>query len=119
MHLDVCYCVQYMEKNGRGTGDPWSLRQAGLYQQYHVQRDTSTWILLQPSESVQRRLLKSLKNLAEQNTASADPFRYHILILTSSLRNWNEYILDLCRQVDDLVCSEFILGLKADLRRTT
>ncbi|KAI9775067.1 MAG: hypothetical protein M1839_001459 [Geoglossum umbratile] len=99
--LEFCYSVRYMEKNGRETGDPWSLRQSGVYQKVDAQTENSVWILLQPAESIRRRLRKNLEELGE-HTPDRDPFRYHILILSSSLRNWNEYIVDVNRELDGL-----------------
>src|SRR5438045_1558114 len=79
--LEFCYSIRYMEKNGRETGDPWSLRQSGVYQKVDAQTGNSTWILLQPAESIRQRLRKSLEELGE-HTRDRDRFRYHILILS-------------------------------------
>jgi hypothetical protein len=102
---ELCYSVRYVEKNMRGTGDPWSLRQTGVYQQTDSKLNKTTWMLLQPSGSVQRRFKEHLELLDNQALSSipTDPFQYHIIVLTSSLRNWNEYFVELQEKVDDLV----------------
>ncbi|KAI9785127.1 MAG: hypothetical protein M1839_000765 [Geoglossum umbratile] len=101
---ELCYNIRYVEKNGRNSGDPWSLRQIGVYQQWKPDSRNSTWILLHPSENIHKRLHEIMGKMPLK---SESPMLLHILFLSSTAYNWGDYIEDLRSQavaLDDKAC---------------
>jgi hypothetical protein len=104
MNLEVCYTFRYMEKNGRTSGNPWSLRQTGVYQQTHLETGRSTWILLQPSSGLREHLRKLLLHSATRETSfTIDPMQLHQLILYMGLNQFGDFIEDLQSEIMQLV----------------
>lgn len=82
-----------MERNNRNRGDPWSLRQLGLYQQFNVSSDRTMWLILQPPSSV----LDATRQIWNENkTDSRSPqtwiVKTHLLFMCLMVRNWQEYL---------------------------
>ena len=101
---EVCYNVRYMERNERNRGSSWSLRQTGVYQRYDTIKQSSVWILLQPSDYMRRRLSETLRhdsNFHYDN--SIGPLHLHGLFLSASERNWSDYIEHTQREIESLV----------------
>lgn len=93
-----------MEKNNRRKGDPWSLRQSGVYQQISVSSRRSTWIILQPSNGVRAQLKQALESSLEQSREGDESTAYlHIIFLSSMAGNWQEYLEYLHSQVNAFV----------------
>lgn len=98
--IEFCYNLQYMEKNNRRKGDPWSFRQSGVYQQISVSSRRSTWIILQPSDGVRAQLKRVLESSLEQGRKSNESAIYfHVIFLSSMAGNWQEYLEYLHSQV--------------------
>ena len=100
----MCYNVGYMERNGRNRGSPWSLRQTGVYQRYDATTESSTWILLQPSDYMRRRLAEalSIESRSAYNVASG-PLHLHGFFLSASERNWEDSIEHVQQELESLV----------------
>ena len=94
-----------MERHGRGTGNPWSLRQTGIYQQSYHHAKLSVWVLLQPSKILRTRLLIVLGNKSVQNSPIVEesPMLFHSLVLSLTASNWKSYLDDLDSEVKELV----------------
>lgn len=89
-----------MEKNNRRKGDPWSLRQSGVYQQISVSSRRSTWIILQPSNGVRVQLKQALESSIDQGQEGDESTAYfHLTFLSSMAGNWQEYLEYLHSQV--------------------
>lgn len=98
--------MQYMEKNNRRRGDPWSLRQSGVYQQISVSSRRSTWIILQPSNGVRAQLEQALESGLEQGREGNESAIYfHVIFLSSMAGNWQEYLEYLHSQITVFVGS--------------
>lgn len=98
--------MQYMEKNNRRKGDPWSLRQSGVYQQISVSSRRSTWIILQPSKGVRAQLEQALESSLEQGQEGNESAIYfHVIFLSSMAGNWQEYLEYLHSQITVFVSS--------------
>lgn len=101
---ELCYNIRYVERHGRGTGDPWSLRQTGIYQQYYPVVKRSVWILLEPSKTLQERLRAILDSKpTNSDVAERNPMLLHTLILFMTASNWGSYLDDLDSEVKALV----------------
>lgn len=101
---ELCYNIRYVERNGRGTGDPWSLRQTGIYQKYYPAAKRSVWILLEPSKTLQERLRTILNSKrSDSDVGERSPMLLHTLILFMTASNWGSYLDDLDSEVKALV----------------
>jgi hypothetical protein len=101
---EFCYNLRYVEKNDRNRGNQWSLRQTGVYQRVDLKCHRSTWILLQPSNYVRKRLEENLKHQKKGSCSfEENPMILHTLFLSAAESNWREYIADLQSQLDVLV----------------
>lgn len=89
MKIETAYVVKQVEENGREEGDPWSIRQMGIYHK----SDSScgdVFIILNPSFSLKQRL-KHLREFGSRPSSKA----LHTMILSCAMENWRFYITDL------------------------
>lgn len=102
--LEISFTLQHVEENGRKRGDPWSLRQTGVYQQVDFKAGTSVWIILQPSDYVRKSLEHALveKSYGACGQESS-PMLLHVLFILAAADNWTRYIRDLESEAKDLV----------------
>ena len=103
IYLELSYILQFVEKNGRNRGDPWSLRQTGIYQQATIKSHQSAWIFLQLSCSTRIILENALRSSSGCYSDSDSPMTLHALLLGGTVDNWGEYIRDLSAQLRDMV----------------
>ncbi|KAF1992838.1 hypothetical protein P154DRAFT_528198 [Amniculicola lignicola CBS 123094] len=104
---ELFYNLRFVERNGRNRGDPWSLRQTGIYQKYAPDRQHSTWIILQLSKSTRTGLEDMLKAQAATHTSDTHPMSLHPIFLQATASNWSEYVQSLTRDldlIDEKVC---------------
>ena len=100
--------MQYFEKNGRNRGNPWSLRQTGVYQQVTLTEGISNWIILQPSNSCRSQLDKIMQSNTRGETLLAmNPMLLHLHFLTAMAGQWEEYIQNLHDSLKELVSCFF------------
>ncbi|KAH8161553.1 hypothetical protein CIB48_g6688 [Xylaria polymorpha] len=98
--VEICYTVRFFEENQRNTSNPWSLRQTAVYQGVDYSTDTSTFILLQPSSYIERRLGDKLHAIThDESSHELRHILLHLVLLSSSLVNWRHYI---ATQISDL-----------------
>ncbi|KAL0631044.1 hypothetical protein Q9L58_010100, partial [Maublancomyces gigas] len=82
---ESCYILRYVEQHQRpGRGNPWSVRQTGVYHKFEIPTQNNTWIFLQPCTRFIERL--------EQLNGMDCNFSVHLLLLSSSVGSWREYI---------------------------
>lgn len=98
-NIEVTYILQYVERNGRNRGDPWSLRQTGVYQQTTFDSHKSMWIFLQLSQSTKAALKEVLQNQPIYPCGSDSPMALHALLLGVTVHNWGDYIQSLSKQL--------------------
>lgn len=91
--LEFCYNIRYFELNGRGRGNPWSLRQTGVYQKW-LSNKRSAWLLLNFSSYVSDRVAAALgeESSPTQGSCEASLLSPHLFILFAATRNWRQYI---------------------------
>ena len=101
---EICYNFSYLAKNGRGRGDPWSLRQSGVYQQVDLKSNKSLWILLHPSASIKDQLHHFNGAFPIYRKGLGGHFLdAHAAFLSEATQYWDEYIEDTRTQVDVIV----------------
>jgi hypothetical protein len=96
-----------MEENSRQHGDPWSLRQTGVYQQVNAEIQNSTWILLQLSRSTRSLLEAATIQSRFKNDNSISLMQLHCIMLSATTGNWGKYIKFLQSQLSDIVSLSF------------
>jgi hypothetical protein len=91
--IEVCYNIRYIEPNGRQKGNPWSLRQTGVYQRLDVSEQRSTWVVLQPSKHARANLIPYLEGKDAGNIrCKVTALHVHFVFLYSGIRNWHAYV---------------------------
>ena len=103
VYSELSYIIQFMEKNGRNRGDPWSLRQTGVYQQATFHGNHSAWIFLQLSRPTRTALENALQGQSRCLGESDSPMMLHALLLGVTADNWGAYIQDLSVQLREVV----------------
>jgi hypothetical protein len=101
---EFCYNLRYVERNGRNQGNPWSLRQTGVYHSYDRKSQKSIWIILQPSTFVLENIEHFVRSLTQDDFLSRGAYiLLHCFILSSMEKNWRDYIEDLQARLNNLV----------------
>ena len=106
--VELCYSIRYFELNGRGRGNPWSLRQTGVYQRCHS-TPQSTWLVLNYSDYMNQRIeaaFKEEKNSARES-CKAMQLLPHLFIISAATRNWRSYIESLRQKLSRYVKLSF------------
>ncbi|KAI8721442.1 hypothetical protein NCS52_00591700 [Fusarium sp. LHS14.1] len=84
-HAAFAYTLRYVAKTGRPIS-PWSERKMGVYQE--LRHSTSLWVILQPTTAA-LDLPLSGRNAFQ---SPQDQLNLHLLLLSSSLPPWREYL---------------------------
>ncbi|KAF5626919.1 uncharacterized protein FTJAE_9426 [Fusarium tjaetaba] len=90
--FEIAYNIRYYELNGRGRGNPWSLRQAGVYQQMLTTQ--CVWIVISVSKYLQPRFGQfwDTGSSTEGGCCTTFVLLGHLVILSMATRNWGAYI---------------------------
>lgn len=107
IYSELSYILRFVEKNGRNRGDPWSLRQTGVYQQATFNSHQSAWIFLQLSRSTRIVLENALRSQLRCFGQSDSPMTLHALLLGATVDNWGEYIQCLSTQLREVVSMQY------------
>jgi hypothetical protein len=102
---ELCYNVHHVEKNGRNRGNPWSLRQTGIYHQINLVTKRSSWIFIQLSSTARNKVIGALKDEAFRE----NPMLLHLDVLFAMAMNWPSYIEYLSYKLDELVSHQSTL----------
>jgi hypothetical protein len=94
---DIFYQLRYAERNGRKHGDPWSLRQTGVFHRYSMPAEgvgQNFCLLLHPMQNskAQKRISMAAQTGMTTRTIGLDPVRLHVLIMSSYVNNWCWYL---------------------------
>lgn len=84
---EISFNVRYPEKNGRSRGDPWSMRQTGIYHAYDHEAQRSICILLQPPSYILEAITKDWKL---NSMGSSHALLLHLLSLLEW--KWHSYL---------------------------
>lgn len=101
---ELSYNIRYVDRNGRPVGDPWSVRQVGVYECYSCVNMNSIWIFLQPSENIHRRLGEWIKSHLNSNLGTCGKkVLLHIAVQVTASRYWGDYIEEIRFKIQELV----------------
>ena len=104
---EICYTVGYVEPNERALGNPWSLRQCGLYHQLRFQQRTSCWInIFNQGEAYEtlKREMPACAHIFAGKYALPHPFDAHVALLQQLCSfHWDDYIRCLGKELGRIV----------------
>ena len=108
---ELCYLLKYVELNDRNGTSPWSVRQMGVYQQFHVTSRQGRCILIQPSSDLQRRMREEFEENANCTNYIDYWFSFHLLCVSTLNRNWLSYIKFLEKKISAIVRTHLCLNI--------
>ncbi|KAK7910715.1 hypothetical protein PG985_013196 [Apiospora marii] len=101
---ELCYNVQHVEKNNRGRGNPWSVRQMGVYSKIVPGTNRHRWIFIDFAKAAQTLMEKTQPESAyRRGLSSTEALNLHVSFLHSLTLNWSEYLEYLSCDLDILV----------------
>lgn len=101
--MEICCLLKYVELNDHNGTSPWSVRQMGLYQQFHITSRQGRCILIQPSLDLQRRMREEFDENENYTDYIDYWFSFHLLCLSTVNGNWLSYIKFLEKKIADIV----------------
>lgn len=98
----------YIERNGKELPrNPWSYRQTGVYHKFSIINGSSQIIVINPNdEAVAQSRLEKYTESSHRDELAKHPLNVHLVVLSSYLVNWGEYIEDLARDLEQIVSRE-------------
>jgi hypothetical protein len=106
---ELAYILKYPENKAPLStgGEPWVIRQIGIYQKFNKLTGKSVWVLLccQPDSPA----YKLVKKVLEERLSSVSALRYpvvlHLTLVSCYLYNWRDYMLYYETELLKKVCS--------------
>jgi hypothetical protein len=94
----------YVEPNGKTLPrDPWSFRQTGVYHKSLAANSVNRVVMLHPnSEAVAQIKLETFEHATKADLAK-HPLNVHLLIVSTYLIHWQDYIESLASDLEQLV----------------
>ena len=93
--VEMALVLKYPEHNGRRDGgDPWSIRQTGVYQSFDPLAKTSLWILLNPRQdtAADTRIKGLLGAPGGLPHLHQEPPLIGLVVLSTYFANWRTYM---------------------------
>jgi hypothetical protein len=96
-HPDLSYQFKYAERNNRRQGNPWSIRQTGVYHHHSASTNSNLFIFLHPNPSsrLQSRIEEAVAFPSTVSAINENPLKLHTLAMSSYFDNWRWYLKDL------------------------
>ena len=98
---EIAYVLKHVEYKA-GSNIPWSIRQMAVYQNFNGATKTTSNILIQTSQNVQKQVFK----LVQEGTMAVFPDHWknvHEIHLSSLSNNWIDYVKFLESKISDIV----------------
>jgi hypothetical protein len=91
---ELSYVFKYAECKEKCTGNPWRIRQTGMYHMHDRHRNTSVFVVVSPRPAA--RFETYLKNaLHDPNVRSqilSTPLLLHTILISTHLSAWRNYL---------------------------
>ncbi|CAL3971963.1 unnamed protein product [Diplocarpon coronariae] len=109
---EVAYNFKYVACHGRESpdGDPFSVRETGIYHNFQADPAKSTWILLNPSGILSERLALAISE--PETSQPLGQFRFHPLIMSCLAEGWRDYVNHLEEKLADMMDCSFSSSLE-------
>lgn len=105
--VETSYLLKYVDKKDSPGkfSNPWSIRQALIYQEINFMTNEDTYILIRLSQLLGRRFqdLLNQRKLEERGVRMLHWSEIHIMAFGSVVANWREYVNWLDGDVSQLV----------------
>lgn len=91
----MAFVLKYPESNGRTDGgDPWSIRQTGVYQSFNPTTKSALWILLNPrhGNAADDRVRNLLNARGRISPLHCEPPLVGLVVLSTFITNWRTYM---------------------------
>ena len=109
MDIETAYLLKYVDKKEapKEFSNPWSIRQALIYQKSNIKTEQDTYIFIRLSELLGERFrdLLSKRRAEERGLRILHWTEVHVMAFKSVIENWREYINWLDGDVSQLVSS--------------
>jgi hypothetical protein len=104
IETELCYNLRFVQRNGRSMGDPWSVRQIGVYHKYYGIMRRSVWILVSASVTPQQIEEAARRaGVGDNDQMLSTALVFHAILLETTLQDWREYLDCLHTQLSLLV----------------
>jgi hypothetical protein len=102
---ELSYQLMYVESNGKSSPhDPWSFRQTGAHHKHSVKDNSHRMILLHPNDrAIAQSRLKGHAQSCRRAALANHPLNVHLMVLSSYLINWQDYIESLAKELETIV----------------
>ena len=92
--VEIGYVYKYAERKIVRGGNPWRIRQTGVYYQYDQSRSSSTLIVLSPRPNAEfkKRIQDTLKDSASRARIVSNPWVLHTMLVSTHLNSWRDYL---------------------------
>jgi hypothetical protein len=97
IETETAYVVKQVEEHGREEGDPWSIRQMGIYHRSDASSG-DVFIVINPSAPLKKRL-RHLQDFGSRPSPKA----LHTIVLSCAMENWKFYITSLEKRYLEMV----------------
>lgn len=101
--VTVSYQARYVELNGRGGENPWSLRHTGVYHQLKATGETDMVVLLHPVRKpiLEQMIARLRDDGARRRELCGSPVQLHEMLYGCYFDNWRWYMRHLGSRVAD------------------
>jgi hypothetical protein len=93
--LEICYQFKYPERNNATRGFPWSMRNTEVYNSLSTtERGKCFWLILHPMNAAeaQLRIETEIAGHERGQRLEANPVYLHLLLLTTYIDNWRDFL---------------------------
>ena len=107
-YSETCYILKYVDEHDdvRESVNPWSIRQAMIYQQYNLTTLQSSHIMIRLSNCMELQLRTILESDEKiRSTFNSTWTNIHLLCFGSLLGNWHQYVNYLDMNLTNLASS--------------
>jgi hypothetical protein len=114
------YVFKYAERRVGDGDEPWSIRQTGIYHRQSAAVPDSVFVVLHPlyTSCADVRLRESLGDKSSRESLIPQPNDIHILMMTTYLSSWRDYLLYFEDGVQKLVSSPMTCLVYANERKS-
>lgn len=91
---ELSYVFKYAELKEKSTGNPWRIRQTGVYHTFDRHRNTSVFVLVSPHPAAKfETYTKSvLRDPDNRSQILSTPLLLHTMLISTHLDAWRNYL---------------------------
>lgn len=103
--VEISYGYRYAEKKPVKKGNPWVIRQSGIYHRHDLATGRSLYIVCSPvlRSAFEQRLFQLLNTSQFQMDVLANPLLFHHMFVSTHLGNLRNYALHFEQRLERIV----------------